>query len=310
MTEEAMDWFIRLQELPEDGGTAEAFKRWLAIDPLHGEAFGRIEELMAMPALREASRRDAARLGATKRPQAGLGWMTYAATIAAVLIFVLGYIQYPALLLRWQADHLTQAGEQRTVTLPDGSEMRLNTASAVALDFADGKRRVRLLAGEAFFDVRPDPAHPFLVTAQYSQTTVKGTAFAVRSMDDEDVILLERGRVAVSRLAVPDDDVELKPGQAVAARSASISKPSAYDPRSALAWRDGRIVFQEESFARALGELDRYYDGTVLIASGRLDALTVNGSYRIDDPETAILTLAAAVGASETRLPGGLIILY
>jgi transmembrane sensor len=309
MTEEAMDWFIRLQEMPDDGRTADAFKSWLAIDTRHGEAFGRIEKLMSMPALREASRRDAARLGATK-PRAGHGWMKYAASIAAIFVLVLGYIQYPALLLRWQADHLTQAGEQKTVTLPDGSEMHLNTASAVALDFAGGRRHVKLLAGEAFFDVRPDSARPFAVTAQFSETMVKGTAFAVRNEDNEDVILLERGRVAVSRLAAPNDEVELTPGQAVAADAASISKPGLFDLQSALAWREGRIVFQEESLARALSELDRYYDGTVLIASGRLDALKVSGSYRIDDPETAILTVAAAVGASETRLPGGLIILY
>lgn len=310
MTEEAMDWFIRLQEMPDDGRTADAFKGWLAIDPRHGEAFRRIERLMALPALREASRRDAARLAATKPPRAGHGWMKYAASIAAIFILVLGYIQYPALLLRWQADHLTQAGEQKIVTLPDGSEMRLNTASAVTLDFADGRRRVRLLAGEAFFDVRPDPAHPFAVTAQFSETTVKGTAFAVRTEADEDVILLERGRVAVSRLTAPNDEVALEPGQAVAADAASISKPSLFDAQSALAWREGRIVFQDATFARALGELDRYYDGTVLIASRRLDAHKVSGSYRIDDPATAILTVAAAVGASQTRLPGGLIILY
>lgn len=310
MTEEAMDWFIRLQEMPDDGRTADAFKGWLAIDPRHGEAFGRIERLMALPALREASRRDAARLAVTKPPRAGHGWMKYAASIAAIFILVLGYIQYPALLLRWQADHLTQAGEQKIVTLPDGSAMRLNTASAVTLDFVDGKRHVRLLAGEAFFDVRPDPAHPFAVTAQFSETTVKGTAFAVRTEADEDVILLERGRVAVSRIAAPTDEVTLEPGQAVAADAASISKLNSFDPQSALAWREGRIVFQEQSFARALGELDRYYDGTVLIASRHLDALKVSGSYRIDDPATAILTVAAAVGASETRLPGGLIILY
>lgn len=305
-----MDWFIHLQEMPDDGRTAGAFKDWLAIDPHHGEAFGRIERLMAMPALREASRRDAARLAATRRPRAWHGGMIYAASIAAFFILLLGFTQYPEFLLRWQADHLTQAGEQKTVTLPDGSEMRLNTASAVALDFTGGKRRVKLLAGEAFFDVRPDPAHPFAVTAQFTETTVKSTAFAVRSEADEDVILLERGRVAVSRLAAPMDEVTLEPGQAVAADAASISRPSVFDPQSTLAWREGRIVFQDEPFTSALDELDRYYDGTVLIASRRLDALKISGSYRIDDPRTAILTVAAAVGASETRLPGGLIILY
>lgn len=305
-----MDWFIHRQEHPDDGKIQEAFARWLATDPGHDESFRRIERLMAMPALREASRRDAARLAARAQPRAGHAWKKYAASIAAALLLLVGYIQYPALFLRWQADHLTGAGEQMTIALPDGSEMRLNTASAVALDFTDGKRHVRLLAGEAFFDVRPDPEHAFAVTAQFSQTTVKGTAFAVRREDGEDIVLLERGRIAVNRLVAPAEAIVLDPGQTVSADAASLSDVAPIDPATALAWRDGRIVFQEQSFAKALGELERYYDGVVLIASGRLDALKVSGSYRIDDPRTAILTLAAAVGADETRLPGGIIILY
>lgn len=305
-----MDWYIRRQENPHGGDIQRALTRWRAADPKNDEALRRIERLMAMPALREASRRDAARLAAGAQRQAGRAWMKYVASIAAALLLLVGYIQYPDLLLRSQADHLTGAGEQMTVALPDGSEMRLNTASAVALDFADGKRHVRLLAGEAFFDVRPDPAHPFTVTAQFSRTTVKGTAFAVRRDGGEDIVILERGRVAVNRLATRAEAVELDPGQTVSADAASLSEIVPTDPATALAWREGRIVFHEASFAKALSELGRYYDGVVLIASSRLNALKISGSYRIDEPQTAILTLAAAAGADETRLPGGLIILY
>lgn len=305
-----MAWFVRLQDKSGDRETREAFARWRGAAMEHHEAFRRVERLMAMPALREASRRDAIRLAARGQPFAGRSWMKYAAAIAAVFLLVLAYVEYPALLLRWQADHLTAAGEQKVITLPDGSLMHLNTASAVALDFAKGNRHVKLLAGEAFFDVRPDPAHLFAVTARFSETTVKGTAFAVRSEDDEDLIQLERGRVTVSRLAEPDDAIELDPGQIVSADAKSISQARAAEADTSLAWREGRVVFREEAFANALAELDRYYGGAVIIANARLDATKVSGSYRIDDPETAILTLAAAAGAQETRLPGGLIILY
>lgn len=305
-----MDWFIRLQDKPGDRPTRDAFARWRGAAMAHHEAFRRIERLVASPAMREASRRDARRLAATARPHAARTRMKYAAGIAAVLLLVLGYLAYPALLLRLQADYLTAAGEQKTITLPDGSLMRLNTASAAALDFADGNRHVRLLAGEAFFDVRSDPAHPFAVTARFSETTVMGTAFAVRSEDDEDVILLERGRVTVSRLADPLDTVELDPGQTVSAGAKSLSQARAAEADTALAWREGRVMFREEAFATALAELDRYYGGAVFIANARLGAKRVSGSYRIDDPETAIRTLAAAAGAAETRLPGNLIILY
>ncbi len=71
--------------------------------------------------------------------------------VAAALLLFAGLQLYPALLLRWQADYLTATGELQQVTLPDGSHMTLNTASAVALDFKEGRRRIKLLAGRSLF---------------------------------------------------------------------------------------------------------------------------------------------------------------
>jgi len=305
-----MDWFIRLQAKPDDDRTRHDFARWRDAHVAHDEAFRRIERLMAMPSLHEASRRDAARLAKSPRPETRRSWTKYAAAMAAALLIVVGYLQYPALLLRWQADHMTAPGERKILTLPDGSLIELNTSSAVALDFAGGRRHLSLLAGEVFFDVKPDSAHPFTVTARFSETTVKGTAFSIRTGDDEDMILLAHGRVAVSRLADRSSMVEIDPGQFVTADAAAISEVRTAALDMALAWRDGRVVFREEAFAKALSELDRYYVGSVVIANEQLETMKISGSYRIDDPRTAILTLAAAIGAKEARFPGGLIILY
>jgi transmembrane sensor len=318
VTDEALDWFLRLQDEPDNPVTNAEFDRWLAGDPRRREAFARLQQMQSMPSLRQATARDAARLGMTTDRRAGQiipirprsrAWSVRIAAIAAAILLLIGVQQYPALMLRWQADYLTAAGELRRVRLPDGSDMMLNTASAVALDFAEGRRRVRLLAGEAFFDVRADAAKPFVVAGPFSEVEVKGTAFAVRADDDRDVVLLERGRVEVRRLSAPADHVGLDPNEMVTASATAISAVTTVDPNNSLAWRDGRIVIYDQPFNKALGELRRYYGGSVIVATSRLSETSVSGNYHTGDPQAAIRTLAESAGATVTRLPGGILIL-
>lgn len=301
---------MRLQDRPNDRRLRDAFERWRSEDPRHAEAFFRLERMMAMPSLRQASRNDAARLAAAPRLRQSARWMKYAAAAAAAIFLTVGLLEYPALMIRWQADYMTEIGEQKTVSLPDGSLLRMNAASAVALDFKDGRRKVRLLEGEVFFDIRHDPGHPFQVTAPFSYTTVRGTAFAVRAANDEDIILLERGRVQISRLSDHADKVELAPGQTVTANATSLSKVESADPGRSLAWLEGRVIYHDEPLAQALADLGRYYGSPVVIAASGIGDLRVSGSYRIDDPQAAIRTLAEVAGTSMARLPGGMIILY
>lgn len=314
VTDEALDWLMQLQDAPGDAAMRRGFEQWLAGDPARGEAIARLERMRALPALREATLQDALRLGAAPggvvaMPRRPRRWTMAAMAAAAAILLAVGLHQYSALMIRWQADYATATGDIRTIALPDGSSMTLNTASAAALDFADGRRRVTLLQGEAFFDVHKDPDRPFRVTAQFSAAEVKGTAFAVRTDDDEDRVLLTRGAVEVSRLADPGDSRLLAPGQMVEATASKLSDAVAVDPSRRLAWLDGRIVVSDQPLGEALGELRRYYGGVILIANSQAAATPVNGSFRIADPEAAIRTLAASAGASTTRLPGGLLII-
>lgn len=101
----------------------------------------------------------------------------------------------------------------------------------------------------------------------------------------------------------------LEPGQMVIATGEGLSAVTSTDPVQSLAWREGRIVFYDKAFGAALSELQRYYDGQVLLVPGRVANRLISGNYRVDDPEAAIRTLAASAGASVTRLPGGVLIL-
>jgi transmembrane sensor len=311
IVEEALEWFARRRNAPASAATQAAFERWRALSPRHAEEYDDLEAMWGSTSFRQATE-SLARRGAPQRP--ARRWTTRMAAAAAIVLLALGPSQYRALMLRWEADYATEAGELRTVRLPDGSTMILDAASAVAVDFKGGRRQVRLLDGQAFFDVTHDPDHPFRVAGRFGRTEVRGTAFSVRTDDDADRVILERGRVNVGRLArraerADLEQVDLEPGEMVVATQDALSAVAAVDPGSALAWRDGRIIFENQPLSRVLAELRRYYKGAVLVADHRIDRLFVTGNYRLDNIEGAIRTLTDAAGVTMSRLPGGIIIL-
>ncbi len=310
----ALEWFTRLRNVEPDTITRQKFGAWLTEHPRHGQEFRALEEIWgSKPFLSALTALDTPQidtyLSEKSTHKKSSRWMVGASAAAAIVLVVLGAWQLPNILLTWQADYITATGDQSTVTLPDGSTMVLNTASAVTIDFADGRRSVRLLQGEAFFDVQRDPDHPFRVAGEYGEVEVKGTAFSVRTDEEQTEVVLERGLVDVTCLCDGGGQVELQPGQLVVATPRALTSVRDTDARRKLAWRDGRISFEDVPLGSVLAELRRYYGGNILVADSRVNRLVVTGNYRLDNIEGAIRTLADAAGVSMTRIPGGFIIL-
>ncbi len=231
-----------------------------------------------------------------------------AAVIIAAIILVYCVSSAPGLLLWMRSDYMTATGEQRSITLPDGSRMVLNTATAVAVDYTPDRRGVVILEGEAYFDVARNIARPFVVDGNFSRVLVTGTAFDVRLDRNQDDVALARGRVDVARLEVPTDATDLQPGEAVNVGPAAIAPVRAIDLATAFAWVDGRITFTQRPFREVLDQLRRYYRGRVVVWNSELGDTDVSGSYRLDDPSLAIRSLAEAAGATVTTLPGLIIL--
>ena len=310
VVDEALEWFARLRNTTADPATRAAFERWLATSPRHVQEYRDLEAMWGAPSFAKAV--DSLPIApAVRRHARGpiARWGMRAFPLVATILISVAIWQYPAIMLRWEADYLTATGDKTTVTLPDGSTMMLDTASAVAVDFNGDKRQVRLLQGEAFFDVKPDPDHPFRVAGSYGEVEVRGAAVSVRTDTGEDRTILERGLVHVSRLSNPRDAADLEPGQMIVATATSLSDVMPADPATALAWRDGRIIFENQRLSRVLNELRRYYGGRIIVADSRIGQLVVTGNYRLDDVEAAIRTPADAASVTMNRLPSGIIIL-
>lgn len=298
VTDEALDWVLLLRE-DQSAATHAAFDQWRDRDPAHGRAYTAVMATWAAPSLHLAS-------GVPRPRRIARPWLAGAA-LAAML--ALAAVIGPQALLWMRSDYQTSAGESLVQRLPDGSSVTLNTATAIAIDFDAGKRRVVLLAGEAFFDVARDPHHPFIVTTRYGQVRVTGTQFGVRLDGEGDLVLLREGHVRV----VHDGDgqvAELAPGESVNLRPEGLSGVQNSGVPEGLAWLDGRIEVQDQTIARAVANLARYRAGQVVFLPTAAKDRRVSGIFTTRDPDAAIRTLAGAAGLSVRSIPGAGLILY
>jgi transmembrane sensor len=206
----------------------------------------------------------------------------------------------------------TRIGETKEAVLSDGSVVTLNTNSQVLVKYSKATREIRLVQGEALFDVAKNKRRPFIVSAGDTQVRAVGTSFTVRMLPGQPVqVLVREGLVEIKRPDVPQ-----APPVRIAANSVALAPPQApistqSVPRiqvaRGLAWREGHIAFDNEPLADAAREFARYSDIEIRVAP-ELENQTITGLYLSNDPvgfakAVAIsLNLRADVVGHEVRL--------
>ena len=125
---------------------------------------------------------------------------TTAPVVAVLLVLGLRMAPPPAAVAPSPQLFATRAGERATATLADGTTVRLNGATRLQVVYTTAGRSARLLAGQAFFDVRHDAARPFVVRAGASRTRVLGTAFDLDLTRRQVALAVYRGAVGFDPL--------------------------------------------------------------------------------------------------------------
>lgn len=198
--DEAAAWVWR-----SDGGLSPAQRRefdlWIRCDPRHRRAFEEMGGVWtALDGLAEAKRDEklATFTRPHPRPAPQRRFSPWPAAAAALLVAALGTQVW--MYLRSEAQTIaTAVGQQREVTLADGSVISLNTNSIVETSFTRAVRDVRLIKGEAHFSVAKDADRPFLVHAGDAVVRAVGTRFMVHLKDADDVeVIVSEGRVEVT----------------------------------------------------------------------------------------------------------------
>lgn len=298
-----------------DAAERQAIFEWIDADPHHAVAFARMEaaweageRLRASPPPIEGPDAAADTGGGTRvsrRTLVGGGLAASIATVGATVAW------------RYASDvdlHHTRLGERRVITLADGSRIHLNTASAVEVAMRKHSRRIRLVKGEALFEVAHDPRRPFLVDAGAARLRAVGTAFNVRIRDTVVELTVTEGVVAVAEDTVdvhrPDVSKIVAGGGAVIGSGAVA--PTALDPailRQRTAWQDGVIELDGETLAQAVAEFNRYRDPPIIIGDPRLANLRVGGRFEVDEAEKFLIAIEGSFPISVIPATDGSILL-
>lgn len=184
----------------------------------------------------------------------------------------------------------TQRGEQKTVTLPDGSRIWLNAESSVTYpeQFTALETRNIQLTGEAFFDVARDEAKPFTIRSGDLVTTVLGTSFNIRDYPEDQTIAVTVATGKVKIESANDQHQEtasqlLVPGEqgVYNKQSASIAKTQVKLEKY-LAWKGGTILLEGVSLKEATDILSRWYDAEFVFKNPALETCTIDGKFRND----------------------------
>ncbi|WP_449256654.1 FecR family protein [Bosea sp. (in: a-proteobacteria)] len=310
LEKQAIAWFTRMNGRPSHADRTD-FEAWLAASGDHARHYDKVaalwSEMGTLSSALGASESAALatpleRIRALRRAR-GRGRAAAGAVLCLALVLCLGWIwlDRPHLFENWQADQVTARGEQRTVVLADGSTAQLDSDSALAVDFSDGLRRVRLLRGTAFFEVKRSGA-PFVVSAGQGEARVLGTSFEVAASDDDSVtVTLASGSVAVE-LPQLREAVVLKPGERVAYGGHGLGRTEIVDVADVTAWRAGRFIFNDMPLAQVLARIERYHRGRIVLLSSALGWRHVTGNVTLRDSAAALAALQSSVGFSVTTV--------
>jgi transmembrane sensor len=330
IADEAIDWFIRTREGDLTAADRKCFDQWLAESPVHVREYLRITDLWGglhvqeqwpaetsaqlLAAIRNASEMSVARLpqetgGKPSRPSLRQRFLF---ALAAGLLCVAAGITWH-LAVRSPA-YVTTRGEQRSVVLPDGSIVQLNTLSRLNVRFDEHRRRVELASGEAFFRVASNPARPFEVVTPFAHVRALGTEFNVYNQADRTRVAVLEGKVRLGPAEAAQRTLDLNPQQAadvvadggIKRVPASPSRPLV---QTATAWIQRRIILDNDRIDTALDEFNRYNALQVRIENAALGKLRISGGFSADDPGALVKYLERVHGVRAEQAGENLLIL-
>ncbi len=312
-------WVMRLGA--QDCGPADraAFEAWRRESPDHEAAWRRAEGALSavdahighpqLDALTEEVLRDTEPRRASRWPA-----VAAAAAVFVTLVGVTAFVLDRDLVGAPEPDDVivaeapvdlyqTMVGERSSVVLTDGTTLSLNTNSRVEVRYSAARRDIRLLQGQALFEVASAPDRPFVVQAGDRRIVALGTEFDVRYDDAVGVqVTLLEGLVAIDGTVEPldavenppnpvqDDAIELVPGEQFSVQDEAISVEAA-NLEETTSWRHGRLVFRDRPLVDVIAEVNRYTTTPIILDSDpRLARVRVSGVF--DAGRTASFVLA------------------
>jgi transmembrane sensor len=317
----AADWLVRLQSTDVSIEDTLAWQAWLHENPSNARAFARIEEISqvlrdvpapsAVSALQFARDRYDASVPIKEwtQPQARQRWtaIAVAGLFAIVALTFLFWKTPPA-----ANTFSTAIGENRNVTLGDGSTIAMGADTHIKVVLSETLRDIELTKGEALFMVAKDATRPFKVHAGDATIVAVGTAFNVERDSDRAVVSVTEGRVVVEPVShfLPVSvlhefkpklrSVRLNAGQQTTAGSAGIEEPTKMeDP--ATDWQIGHLAFHLQPLRYVLEDVNRYAEKPIVLESDNVGALVITGTVERENIPGWVKSLERAFDLQATE---------
>lgn len=290
----AAAWIARCDRGPLDDAEQAQLDTWLAQDPRHLGAFCRAQAVMARleraGSLGEAyDPEQFAQLLAPKTVDHGRRRMLGLAGAGLAAGVVAAVVGSDWLSVRGQ-HFSTRLGQVLRVPLDDGSSVTLNSATEILVEFSRNRRLVRLLRGEALFDVASNVLRPFVVQAAQARVVAVGTSFIVsRGRESLVEVMVREGSVEfiADVAAAADDPVRLVADMLVRVdfdHHVQIAKLAPLEVSQRLAWRNGMISFNGDTLAQAARQFSHYNSVRIVIQDPQVAHRRVVGLYSATDP--------------------------
>lgn len=282
---EAARLLARLNSNPTAQDEAEVCA-WIEADPLHAIAYARAEAAWeAAERLKSA----AAEVNlppivevVTEEQQRRLSRNIMIVAGVAVILFIFAAI-VTVRTFSGVDHHETQIGEIRTVRLPDGSRLHLNSDSAVDVRFTSNGRKVRLLKGEAAIEVAPDAQREFDVEARSTVVRARDAALNLRLRPSLIELTVTKGTAIVGCGDRPPRHVAAGNGAVLQPRSFELTRLDPNVVRQRTAWQKQLVQLRGDTIEQAAGEFNRYREAPILIGDTRVSALRIGGEFHIGD---------------------------
>ena len=263
-----------------------ALDSWLAEDIAHRIAYLRVNATWERTERLVALRQPTPEVVAPRRALAPF-LMKIAAGLAIAAVLGAGVariVQQPG-----DRTFSTGVGGRETIRFADGSRIELNTDTVLRTEMTTEKRVMWLDKGEAFFEVKHDAAHPFIVMVGGRRVTDLGTQFRVWRDSRRTEVAVMQGRV---RFEAPDAQAPLQtavllPGDVATATAGSmlVTKKTPQTLTNELAWRHGVLVFRYTPLADAVAEFNRYNQVKIIVTDPQAAQLKIYGTFRANHVE-------------------------
>jgi transmembrane sensor len=265
---------------------------WLSADPRHAREYalhqrlsGRmVDVLRDDPDLQALRTKNLAALDRSRVVRRRWTWSAAAVVLLAVgTTITISFCSAPT-----PVNYTTGLGERHAETLVDGSQVVLNTDSALEVRYTRRRRDVVLRHGEAQFQVAPDASRPFVVELGEGTVTALGTRFQVRRDAQASVVTLLEGKVEVAsgearRVLRPNEQARL---------SATGIAVQTIDAGQVDGWVEGWLTFSDAPLGRVVADANRYSLRKLRLAAPGLAELRLSGRFRAGDSAAIAATMA------------------